>query len=311
MPGQVLRLAQPLAQVALVAQAPDHVVEALGERADLVAPVHRQFGREIAGGDGPGGAHHPLDRGGVPAREVDRDDRPEREDDQRGGDPALHARLQEEVEVLGAHAQVHVAELLAARDHRERDVVDLPLALHRLSELGLEDHLLLALGDVLADVLRVGAGDDPVGRVDDRDLPDPLRVEPLEVGLEALLVRRPAAADLLEPELDGPGELGGAALELVVEDLLGLVVEQHEGRDEPEREQEHHRDELEPEGEAKGDAGHGGSCYRTRVRAIKEKEHASDAGCEVLTLRNPSASLRCARWSLHRTTARPAALHGR
>jgi hypothetical protein len=71
-----------------------------------------------------GGARHPLTGAVAPGQKTETI--VPAEHDQRRGYPALHARSQEQVEVLGAHPQVHVAELLALGDHRQRDVVDLP-----------------------------------------------------------------------------------------------------------------------------------------------------------------------------------------
>ena len=114
--------AQPLLERTALAEALHHLVEGVGERADLAGPRRGTRALEVARGHAPGGGgqrlHRARDRGG----EVERQQHAEREDRHRGGDAAGEGALREHREVVEDAGDHHVAHAAVADHDRDPQV---------------------------------------------------------------------------------------------------------------------------------------------------------------------------------------------
>ena len=190
----------------LLPEAPRHLVEGLGQEADLVVGGNGQRDLEVPGGDGPGALGQPedgaRDHGGQGQRAADPEEDHDRADEHRlvaGRRHRLLDRALTEPEIEGADE--HVAE-----PERHGEVED-PALLG--VDVGLNGEVVrgeLQAGrplEAVADLHQVGMGDDLAVGVDEHDVDD--------VGIPHPVLNEEREGEVVVREEGVPGRVGEAA----------------------------------------------------------------------------------------------------
>ena len=244
--GKVLGLVEPFFQMLPLPELFHHLVETLGQFADLVPGFHRHGHRQIAAGDPLDPLHQSPDGHGVSLGQKEGEHDAEHEKERGGKEAAEEVVMLNLPDVVQQQVYLHIPKLLVSHDDRYHQFVGLqgagpalPPPPHRL-EAG--PYLLQV--PLFPHQRRVGGVDDLTIVVDDINLVDPLLACLLEILLEPGILHIRLGGQILHAELDRLGDLIGALLDLTDQVVLTELVQDKENQNGQNQQRQHHHDQF-------------------------------------------------------------------